>query len=133
MEILKQSLEHLDTGSLLGARDTDIRFLKDILRNPVISSLANLTESLDVLNNRRNNSDPAKPVFQLGLSLIYSIRSVCFRLAATNRYACELCNILDNPHILAVMDAHDQVASKSYDDDRDMIKESDSIESDLPQ
>lgn len=132
MEILKQSLEHLDTGSLLGARDTDIRFLKDILRNPVISSLANLTESLDVLNNRRNNSDPAKPVFQLGLSLIYSIRSVCFRLAATNRYACELCNILDNPHILAVMDAHDQVASKSYDDDRDMIKESDSIESDLP-
>lgn len=122
MDYLQKSLE-----ALPGARDTDLMFLKKVLKNPVLNSLVEVTEKLD------SAFQQSKPVIPgNSTSLINEVREYCYKYSDQDRYARELFHILSNPHLIAVMEAHDQVATKSYEEEHDAIKESDSIESDLP-
>lgn len=125
MEFLHKSLE-----ALPGARDTDLMFLKNVLKNPVLNSLAEVTEKLES-SGAIQQSKPVIPGSST-TSLINEVREYCYKYFDQDRYARELFHLLSNPHFIAVMDAHDQVANKSYEEEHDVMKESDSIESDLP-
>ncbi|XP_015792987.1 MAGUK p55 subfamily member 6 [Tetranychus urticae] len=116
---LKKSLEILDTrfSGLPGASEPDLLFLKGVLQSPVIDSLCKVTEKLE-------SSSSIEPVLHgEAMDILNSVTEMCNRLLSnpsTNqsvrRITAELNNILCKPHFVAVVEAHDQVAAKNYDE-----------------
>lgn len=53
-------------------------------------------------------------------SLVFEVRDLCFKLSSKDKSAKELKNLLDSPHIDALMEAHDNIATnidESYEMD----------------
>lgn len=49
-------------------------------------------------------------------SLMQEVRQMCSRLSLRDRNAAELNTLLNNPHLEALLEAHDNVAAKDFDD-----------------
>jgi len=75
-----------------------------------MNSLVRLQERLET-----ENGDSCG-VISNSTELVNEIRDFCTQVSDRDRNARELRNILNNPHIEAVMEAHDVVASKNYDE-----------------
>ena len=85
-------------------------FLNRLLTSRVMNSLVRLQERLET-----ENGDSCG-VISNSTELVNEIRDFCTQVSDRDRNARELRNILNNPHIEAVMEAHDVVASKNYDE-----------------
>nr|CAG4651677.1 EOG090X032R [Triops cancriformis] len=121
---VRDNLSGLD--GRLGAENTDLLFLKSLMDSPIMRSLVKVQDQLE-------ESVPAsKPVAsgncELTLDLITTLKS-----KFANRDAQELAKLLQDPHIKALLQSHDLIADKSYEQTPSPSDESDSEPSSLTQ
>ncbi|XP_054715686.1 LOW QUALITY PROTEIN: protein PALS2-like [Uloborus diversus] len=98
-----------DLNDRVGARETDISFLKGLMESPVVCSLIKVQDQLE------ENCQSELPV-GIGSKLLKEVRKLCY--STKNKENMELAKLLDNPHIEAMVEAHDIVAGKKYDSPR---------------
>ncbi|XP_022244369.1 MAGUK p55 subfamily member 6-like isoform X2 [Limulus polyphemus] len=95
-----------DLNGRVGACDTDLIFLKGLMDSPVMSSLIKVQDRLEESNGA------IKPMGSNTSELLLNVRSICRH--GDNKVAQELATVLENPHIQALLEAHDLVAIKQY-------------------
>lgn len=96
-----------DLNGRVGARDTDLIFLKGLMESPVLSCLVKLQDRLE------DSSYSMLPVATGNVQALKEVRQKMNRL--TSRDGRELAELLADPHIGALFDAHDTIASKRYE------------------
>ncbi|KAL1434238.1 hypothetical protein MTO96_011877 [Rhipicephalus appendiculatus] len=96
-----------DLNGRVGARDTDLIFLKGLMESPVMTCLVQVQDHLE------EKTTTFKPVSTNNVELLRDVCQACRRV--TSRDAQELANILSGPHFSALLNAHDAVATKSYE------------------
>ncbi|KAG8573142.1 hypothetical protein GDO81_012305 [Engystomops pustulosus] len=105
---MQQVLEKLtDLPSSTGAEEIDIIFLKGIMENPIVRSLAKAHERLE--------DTKLEAVSDNNLELLHEILEDIGPLANQDKNVEELVGILKEPHFQSLLEAHDIVASKCYD------------------
>ncbi|XP_048882402.1 MAGUK p55 subfamily member 6a isoform X2 [Brienomyrus brachyistius] len=105
---MQQVLDNLDDlPSSTGAEDIDLIFLKGIIESPIVRSLAKAHERLEDVK--------LEAVQDNNVALVTEILEDIRGLSLQDRSASELSRILTEPHFQSLLEAHDQVASKSYD------------------
>ncbi|XP_040289570.1 MAGUK p55 subfamily member 6 isoform X1 [Bufo bufo] len=105
---MQQVLEKLtDLPSSTGAEEIDIIFLKGIMENPIVRSLAKAHERLE--------DTKLEAVSDNNLELLHEILEDISPLAHQDKNVEELVGILKEPHFKSLLEAHDIVASKCYD------------------
>lgn len=105
---MQQVLEKLtDLPSSTGAEEIDIIFLKGIMQNPIVQSLAKAHERLE--------DTKLEAVGENNVELVHEILEDISPLAHEDKTVEELVNILKEPHFQSLLEAHDIVASKCYD------------------
>ncbi|KAM3928531.1 protein PALS2 isoform 1-T2 [Leptodactylus fuscus] len=105
---MQQVLEKLtDLPSSTGAEEIDIIFLKGIMENPIVRSLAKAHERLE--------DTKLEAVSDNNLELLHEILEDIGPLAHQDKNVEELVGILKEPHFQSLLEAHDIVASKCYD------------------
>ncbi|RWS31219.1 MAGUK p55 subfamily member 6-like protein, partial [Leptotrombidium deliense] len=110
-DALRASIEALDER-VPGVKNSDIDFLRGLIHSPVMNSLIKVQEKLEC-----NTGNEIKPIYETdSLCLINEVRDICSYLSDRDRNARELRDILSNPHLDALMETHDSVAVKRYDD-----------------
>lgn len=105
MQQVLDNLSGLPTAT--GAKDIDLIFLRGIMESPIVRSLAKAHERLE----------DAKPeaVRDRNLELVSEILKDIDGLVSQDSNAAELARILKEPHFQSLLQAHDIVASKSYE------------------
>ncbi|GBM21054.1 MAGUK p55 subfamily member 6 [Araneus ventricosus] len=96
-----------DLNGRVGARDTDIIFLKGLMESPVVSSLVKVQDQLE------DSCESFQPVGVGNYKLVKEVAKLCRN--ASNKDSEELAKLLSNPYFEAMIEAHDVVASKRYD------------------
>ncbi|CAL1276289.1 unnamed protein product [Larinioides sclopetarius] len=96
-----------DLNGRVGARDTDIIFLKGLMESPVVSSLVKVQDQLE------DSCESFQPVGVGNYKLLKEVAKLCRN--ASNKDSDELAKLLSNPYFEAMIEAHDIVASKRYD------------------
>ncbi|KFM80756.1 MAGUK p55 subfamily member 6, partial [Stegodyphus mimosarum] len=96
-----------DLNGKVGARDTDIIFLKGLMESPVVSSLVKVQDQLE------DSSESVQPVSIGNSKLLKEVRKIC--CGVSSKESQELVKILNDPHLEAMIEAHDIVASKRYE------------------
>ncbi|KAL3185282.1 hypothetical protein MRX96_031140 [Rhipicephalus microplus] len=96
-----------DLNGRVGARDTDLIFLKGLMESPVMTCLVQVQDHLE------EKTTTFKPVSTNNVELLREVCQACRRV--TSRETQELANILSGPHFSALLNAHDAVATKSYE------------------
>ncbi|KAH7977500.1 hypothetical protein HPB49_001995 [Dermacentor silvarum] len=96
-----------DLNGRVGARDTDLIFLKGLMESPVMNCLVQVQDHLE------EKTTTFKPVSTNNVELLRDVCQACRRV--NNRDAQELANILSGPHFSALLNSHDAVATKSYE------------------
>ncbi|XP_056375797.1 protein PALS2 isoform X3 [Hyla sarda] len=105
---MQQVLEKLtDLPSSTGAEEIDIIFLKGIMENPIVRSLAKAHERLE--------DTKLEAVSDNNLELLHEILEDISPLVDQDKNVEELVGILKEPHFQSLLEAHDIVASKCYD------------------
>lgn len=105
---MQQVLEKLtDLPPSTGAEEIDIIFLKGIMENPIVRSLAKAHERLE--------DTKLEAVSDNNLELLHEILEDISPLAYQDKNVEELVGILKEPHFQSLLEAHDIVASKCYD------------------
>ncbi|XP_072269481.1 protein PALS2 [Pyxicephalus adspersus] len=105
---MQQVLEKLtDLPCSTGAEEIDIIFLKGIMENPIVRSLAKAHERLE--------DTKLEAVGDNNVELVHEILEDISPLADEDKTVEELVNILKEPHFQSLLEAHDIVASKCYD------------------
>ncbi|XP_060721917.1 MAGUK p55 subfamily member 6b [Tachysurus vachellii] len=89
------------------ANDIDLIFLKGIIESPTVCSLAKLHDRLEDMK--------LEAVQDNNVVLVSEILGVIRGLTVRNNCAAELSQILQQPHFQSLLEAHDMVASKSYE------------------
>ncbi|KAK9510308.1 hypothetical protein O3M35_005118 [Rhynocoris fuscipes] len=107
MEHIKENLLELETR--VGAKDTDLLFLKGIIEDPLVRSVIKAQDRLEICTNNKPESI-LEPVSAENAKVIKDITVTC-RLSHS-RSARELAAILNKPHFKALIEAHDTVASQ---------------------
>ncbi|RWS03997.1 MAGUK p55 subfamily member 6-like protein [Dinothrombium tinctorium] len=111
-DALRASIEALDER-VPDARNTDLVFLKGLIDSPVMNSLLKVQETLE----ENTAYGQLSPVIETdSISLANDVKEICSLLSSRDWKARELKEILSNPHIEALMETHDLVANKRYDD-----------------
>uniref|UniRef100_A0AAY4A2R3 Membrane palmitoylated protein 2 n=1 Tax=Denticeps clupeoides TaxID=299321 RepID=A0AAY4A2R3_9TELE len=105
---MEQVLDNLrDLPPSTGTKDIDLIFLRGIMESPIVRSLAKAHERLEdvKLEAVRDNN----------LQLVSEILTDLSGLTVRDDSAAELSSILKEPHFQSLLEAHDQVASKTYE------------------
>ncbi|KAG8193351.1 hypothetical protein JTE90_022980 [Oedothorax gibbosus] len=97
-----------DLNGRVGARDTDIIFLKGLMESPVVSSLVKVQDQLE------DSCESHQPIGVGNFKLLKDVRKICSH-HSSNKDSRELAKLLEDPHLEAMIEAHDIVASKQYD------------------
>nr|XP_020733673.1 MAGUK p55 subfamily member 6 isoform X1 [Odocoileus virginianus texanus] len=105
---MQQVLDNL-TGlpSSTGAEEIDLIFLKGIMENPIVKSLAKAHERLE--------DSKLEAVSDNNLELVNEILEDISPLVNVDEDVAELVGILKEPHFQSLLEAHDIVASKCYE------------------
>ncbi|KAI2655481.1 MAGUK p55 subfamily member 2 [Labeo rohita] len=98
---------HRAAASSTGAKDIDLIFLRGIMESPIVRSLAKAHERLEDVKLEAVQSN--------NVELVSEILSDMSSLTTRDESAAELCKILKEPHFQSLLEAHDKVASKSYE------------------
>lgn len=96
-----------DLNGRTGIQDTDLIFLKGIMDSPVMKSLVKMQDRLE------ENDGSFKPVGTGNLQLMKEVQHHC-RLKKS-KDAQEIVQLLQDPHLRALLDAHDTIACKTYE------------------
>ncbi|ELK12589.1 MAGUK p55 subfamily member 6 [Pteropus alecto] len=105
---MQQVLDNLtELPSSTGAEEIDLIFLKGIMENPIVKSLAKAHERLE--------DSKLEAVSDNNLELVNEILEDITPLINVDENAAELVGILKEPHFQSLLEAHDIVASKCYD------------------
>ncbi|XP_058040127.1 protein PALS2 isoform X3 [Ahaetulla prasina] len=105
---MQQVLDNLtDLPSSSGAEEIDLIFLKGIMENPIVKSLAKAHERLE--------DSKLEAVSDNNLELVNEILEDISPLINKDENIAELVGILKEPHFLSLLEAHDIVASKCYE------------------
>ncbi|XP_077667501.1 protein PALS2 isoform X2 [Eretmochelys imbricata] len=105
---MQQVLDNLtDLPISTGAEEIDLIFLKGIMENPIVRSLAKAHERLE--------DSKLEAVSDNNLELVNEILEDISPLINKDESIAELVGILKEPHFQSLLEAHDIVASKSYD------------------
>ncbi|XP_023224610.1 MAGUK p55 subfamily member 6-like isoform X2 [Centruroides sculpturatus] len=96
-----------DLNGRVGARDTDLIFLKSLMESPVMSSIVKMQDRLEESNGS------LKPVSTGNIKLVQDVIKTCCN--SNKQEAEELVEILSDPYIQTLLEAHDTIASKSYE------------------
>ncbi|XP_031237721.1 MAGUK p55 subfamily member 6 isoform X2 [Mastomys coucha] len=105
---MQQVLENLtELPSSTGAEEIDLIFLKGIMENPIVKSLAKAHERLE--------DSKLEAVSDNNLELVNEILEDITPLISVDENVAELIGILKEPHFQSLLEAHDIVASKCYD------------------
>nr|XP_036846500.1 MAGUK p55 subfamily member 6 [Manis javanica] len=105
---MQQVLDNLtDLPSSTGAEEIDLIFLKGIMENPIVKSLAKAHERLE--------DSKLEAVSDNNLELVNEILEDITPLINVDENVAELVGILREPHFQSLLEAHDIVASKCYD------------------
>ncbi|KAJ8371527.1 hypothetical protein AAFF_G00307640 [Aldrovandia affinis] len=106
--VMQQVLDNLGAlPSSTGAEDIDLIFLRGVMESPIVQSLAKAHERLGevVLEAVQDNN----------MELVSEILGEINGLSRRDDSAVELSRILQEPHFQSLLEAHDMVASKSYE------------------
>lgn len=95
-------------------KDTDINFLKGLIESPVVKNLLQVQEKLEVASTADLLKSEQDLVDSVGA--FNEVKAVCNKMSSRNQDARVLSRILENPHIEALVDAHDNIAHKNYAD-----------------
>ncbi|KAG8443003.1 hypothetical protein GDO86_011717 [Hymenochirus boettgeri] len=90
-----------------GAEEIDIIFLKGIMEDPIVRSLAKAHERLE--------DSKLEAVSENNIDLLNEIIEEISPLVEEDKNVQELVGILKEPHFQSLLEAHDLVASKCYD------------------
>ncbi|KFR16078.1 MAGUK p55 subfamily member 6 [Opisthocomus hoazin] len=105
---MQQVLDNLtDLPTSTGAEEIDLIFLKGIMENPIVRSLAKAHERLE--------DSKLEAVSDNNLELVNEILEDISPLVHKDENIAELVGILKEPHFQSLLEAHDIVASKCYD------------------
>ncbi|XP_050794600.1 protein PALS2 isoform X3 [Gopherus flavomarginatus] len=105
---MQQVLDNLtDLPTSTGAEEIDLIFLKGIMENPIVRSLAKAHERLE--------DSKLEAVSDNNLELVNEILEDISPLINKDESIAELVGILKDPHFQSLLEAHDIVASKCYD------------------
>ncbi|XP_041421912.1 MAGUK p55 subfamily member 6 isoform X3 [Xenopus laevis] len=105
---MQQVLDNLtDLPTSTGADEIDIIFLKGIMENPIVRSLAKAHERLE--------DTKLEAVSENNVELLNDIIKDISPLEDEDKNVHELIGILKEPHFQSLLEAHDIVASKCYD------------------
>ncbi|KAJ8273883.1 hypothetical protein GJAV_G00106560 [Gymnothorax javanicus] len=105
---MQQVLDNLGTlPNTTGAKDIDLIFLRGIMESPIVQSLAKAHERLEDVK--------LEAVQDKNMELVTDILGDIKSLSPKDHSAAELSRILQEPHFQSLLQAHDMVASKSYD------------------
>ncbi|XP_048007721.1 MAGUK p55 subfamily member 6a isoform X1 [Megalobrama amblycephala] len=105
---MQQVLDNLkELPPSTGAKDIDLIFLRGIMESPIVRSLAKAHERLEDVKLEAVQSN--------NVELVSEILSDMNSLISHDECAAELCKILKEPHFQSLLEAHDKVASKSYE------------------
>ncbi|EMP24604.1 MAGUK p55 subfamily member 6 [Chelonia mydas] len=105
---MQQVLDNLtDLPTSTGAEEIDLIFLKGIMENPIVRSLAKAHERLE--------DSKLEAVSDNNLELVNEILEDISPLINKDESIAELVGILKEPHFQSLLEAHDIVASKCYD------------------
>lgn len=105
---MQQVLENLtELPSSTGAEEIDLIFLKGIMENPIVKSLAKAHERLE--------DSKLEAVSDNNLELVNEILEDITPLISVDENVAELVGILKEPHFQSLLEAHDIVASKCYE------------------
>lgn len=105
MQQILDNLKDLPVGT--GAKDIDLIFLRGVIESPIVRSLAKAHERLEEKKLEAVRDD--------NIQLVTDILSSLGDLSEKNTAAAELAKILQEPHFQSLIEAHDQVAAKSYE------------------
>ncbi|XP_049586170.1 MAGUK p55 subfamily member 6a isoform X1 [Syngnathus scovelli] len=105
MQQVLDNLKDLPTSSL--AKDIDLIFLRGIMESRVVRSLAKAHERLEEVKLEAVRDD--------NIQLISDILDSLNKLSVKDAATVELTRILQGPHFMSLIEAHDQVAAKSYE------------------
>ncbi|KAJ8290667.1 hypothetical protein GJAV_G00016100 [Gymnothorax javanicus] len=105
MQQVLDNLSGLPTAT--GAKDIDLIFLRGIMESPIVRSLAKAHERLE--------DAKLEAVRDKNLELVSEILKDIDGLVNQDSNAAELARILKEPHFQSLLQAHDIVASKSYE------------------
>uniref|UniRef100_A0A8C3J5K3 Membrane palmitoylated protein 6 n=1 Tax=Calidris pygmaea TaxID=425635 RepID=A0A8C3J5K3_9CHAR len=106
--VMQQVLDNLtDLPTSTGAEEIDLIFLKGIMENPIVRSLAKAHERLE--------DSKLEAVSDSNLELVNEILEDISPLVNKDENIAELVGILKEPHFQSLLEAHDIVASKCYD------------------
>ncbi|XP_066210341.1 protein PALS2 isoform X4 [Saccopteryx leptura] len=105
---MQQVLENLtELPPSTAAEEIDLIFLKGIMENPIVKSLAKAHERLE--------DSKLEAVSDNNLELVNEILKDISPLINVDENVAELVGILKEPHFQSLLEAHDIVASKCYD------------------
>ncbi|XP_067305189.1 MAGUK p55 subfamily member 6a isoform X2 [Pseudorasbora parva] len=105
---MQQVLDNLkELPPSTGAKDIDLIFLRGIMESPIVQSLAKAHERLEDVKLEAVQSN--------NVELVSEILSDMNILISQDESAAELSKILKEPHFQSLLEAHDKVASKSYE------------------
>ncbi|XP_029444978.1 MAGUK p55 subfamily member 6 isoform X3 [Rhinatrema bivittatum] len=105
---MQQVLDNLtDLPTSTGAEEIDLIFLKGIMENPIVRSLAKAHERLE--------DTKLEAVGENNLELVNEILEDISPLINSDENIAELVGILKEPHFQSLLETHDIVASKCYD------------------
>uniref|UniRef100_A0ABM5GP14 Protein PALS2 isoform X2 n=1 Tax=Pogona vitticeps TaxID=103695 RepID=A0ABM5GP14_9SAUR len=105
---MQQVLDNLtELPPSTGAEEIDLIFLKGIMENPIVRSLAKAHERLE--------DSKLEAVSDNNLELVNEILEDISPLINKDENIAELVGILKEPHFLSLLEAHDIVASKCYE------------------
>ncbi|XP_053570126.1 protein PALS2 [Bombina bombina] len=105
---MQQILDKLtDLPTSTGAEEIDIIFLKGIMENPIVRSLAKAHERLE--------DSKLEAVSENNVELVNEILEDISPLMKEDKNVEELVGILKEPHFQSLLEAHDIVASKCYE------------------
>uniref|UniRef100_A0A9J7YVT0 Protein associated with LIN7 2, MAGUK p55 family member a n=1 Tax=Cyprinus carpio carpio TaxID=630221 RepID=A0A9J7YVT0_CYPCA len=105
---MQQVLDNLkELPPSTGAKDIDLIFLRGIMESPIVRSLAKAHERLEDVKLEAVQSN--------NVELVSEILSDMSSLITRDESAAELCKILKEPNFQSLLEAHDKVASKSYE------------------
>ncbi|KAG5843138.1 hypothetical protein ANANG_G00185290 [Anguilla anguilla] len=105
MQQVLDNLGALPTST--GAKDIDLIFLRGIMESPIVRSLAKAHERLEDVK--------LEAVQDNNMELVTDILGEISGLSPRDDSAAELSRILQEPHFQSLLEAHDMVASKSYE------------------
>nr|XP_033786720.1 MAGUK p55 subfamily member 6 isoform X2 [Geotrypetes seraphini] len=105
MQQVLDNLTELPTST--GAEEIDVIFLKGLMENPIVRSLAKAHERLE--------DTKLEAVSENNVELVNEILEDIGPLVNANENIAELVGILKEPHFQSLLETHDIVASKCYD------------------